>query len=61
MTDRITIDPKRGKAVIRGTNVQVRNVVNELDGGRSESEVARQFAITTEDVQAAIRYATELI
>ena len=63
MHDRIAIDPgiQHGKPVIRGTRVPVVRVVGGLAGGMTVAEVCREYAVTEEDVRAALEYAAELI
>lgn len=63
MIDRIVIDPEvqHGKPVIRGTRVPITRILGGLAGGMSVEEVVREYGITVEDVQAALRYANELI
>ncbi|WP_448600980.1 DUF433 domain-containing protein [Thermoflexus hugenholtzii] len=60
---RITVDPKVrfGRPVIKGTRVPVDLIIGKLAGGMSIEEVAREYAITEEDVRAALRYAAELL
>ncbi len=54
---RITVDPKVrfGRPVIKGTRVPVDLIIGKLAGGMSIEEVAREYAITEEDVRAALR------
>ena len=56
---RIVVDPavRFGKPVIQGTRVPVGLVVAKLAGGMTTDEVAREYEITSEDVQAALSYA----
>ncbi len=63
MIDRITIDPKicHGKPVIRGTRLPVAVVVGSLAGGMSFEDVQREYALATEDIQAALAFAAERI
>lgn len=60
---RIIIDPKiqHGKPVIRGTRVPVARIIAELAGGMPREEVVREYAITSEDVAAALAYAADLV
>ena len=63
MLDRIVIDPRicHGKPVIRGTRTPVAIVVGSLAGGMSWDEVEREYALTSEDVRAALAFAAQLI
>jgi uncharacterized protein (DUF433 family) len=63
MEDRVVIDPKicHGKPVIRGTRTPVALVVGGLAGGMSFEDVQREYDLTIEDVQAALRFAGELL
>lgn len=57
--DGISIDPDvcHGKPVIKGTRVLVSNVVGALAGGDSREDVERDYAITSEQIAAALRFA----
>lgn len=59
----IVADPRVrfGKAVIRGTRVPVSLVLGKLAGGMSAKDVAAEYDLTLEDVQAALRYAARVI
>ena len=61
--ERIIIDPKiqHGKPVIRGTRVPVARVIAGLAGGMTREDVIREYAITDEDVAAALAYAADLV
>jgi uncharacterized protein (DUF433 family) len=63
MNERIVIDDniQHGKPVIRGTRVPVARIVGGLAGGMTAAEVAHEYGITEEDVQAALRYAESLL
>lgn len=63
MNERIVIDPEvqHGKPVIRGTRVPVARVLGGLAGGMSFEEVCLEYDLTMPDIQAAIRYAEELV
>jgi uncharacterized protein (DUF433 family) len=63
MDHRIVIDPHvhHGKPVIRGTRVPVARLLGSLAGGMSPEDVAREYGVTQEDLQAALAYAAELI
>jgi len=59
----ITVDEKvrSGKPVILGSRVPVDVVLGKLSAGMSSEEVAREYGITTRDVQAALAYAARTI
>jgi uncharacterized protein (DUF433 family) len=63
MNDRIVIDPKiqHGKPVIRGTRVPVARIVGGLAGGMTFDEVRDAYAVTDDDIRAALEFANELI
>ena len=60
LADRITMAPDvmQGKPVIRGTRVPVAIVVGSLAGGMSFEEIEAEYAVTREDIQAALAYST---
>nr|VFJ65795.1 MAG: Uncharacterized conserved protein, DUF433 family [Candidatus Kentron sp. FM]VFJ68983.1 MAG: Uncharacterized conserved protein, DUF433 family [Candidatus Kentron sp. FM]VFK17706.1 MAG: Uncharacterized conserved protein, DUF433 family [Candidatus Kentron sp. FM] len=60
---RIQIDPSicHGKPVIQGTRVPVSVVVGSLAGTMSIEEIAREYDLTREDIQAALAFANELV
>jgi uncharacterized protein (DUF433 family) len=60
---RITVDEKVrfGRPVIQGTRVPVELVVGKLAGGMIVEEVTEEYALTREDVLAALAYAARLI
>jgi len=62
LIDRIVIDPKirHGKPVIKGTRVPIEVVLGSLTGGMSIEDICREYAITREDVLAAVDYDTWL-
>jgi uncharacterized protein (DUF433 family) len=61
--DRIIIDPeiRHGKPVIKGTRVPVDVILGSLAGGMEIREIAEEYGIKREDVQAAVEYATKII
>lgn len=63
LAPRIVVDPKVrfGKPIIQGTRVPVEIVVAKLAGGMSAQDVATEYGITLEDVQAALSYAAALL
>ncbi len=60
---RIVVDPRIrfGKPIIQGTRVPVELVIAKLAGGMSAQEVATEYGITIEDVQAALSYAATVL
>jgi uncharacterized protein (DUF433 family) len=58
----ITSDPERefGKPVIAGTTVSAASVLALLAAGRSEVEIRTEYALTSEQIRAALRYAAWL-
>ena len=63
MDERIVIDPavSHGKPVIRGTRVPVSIVVGSLAGGMTFEEIEREYDLTTADIRAALKFASELV
>ena len=63
MNERIVIDPaiSHGKPVIRGTRVPVSIVVGSLAGGMTFEEIERENVLTTADIRAALKFASELV
>jgi uncharacterized protein (DUF433 family) len=57
------IDPEiqHGKPVVRGTRVPVTRIIGGLAGGMTKEEIAREYAVSEEDILAALRYAADLI
>lgn len=60
--DRIVIDPAicHGKPVVRGTRVPVTVIVGSLAGGMTFEEVQREYALTIDDVRAALAFVADL-
>lgn len=56
--DQVVRDPTicHGKPVIRGTRVMVSTIVGSIRGGMSREEVIREYGITEEAIEAAMRY-----
>ena len=54
-------DIRHGKPVIRGTRVPVDIILGSLAGGMSYKEVCEDYAITEDDIKAAMEYATKLV
>jgi uncharacterized protein (DUF433 family) len=62
--DRIAVDPKVlvGKPVIKGTRIAVEFVVELLAEGWTHEQIVRNYPhLTSEDIQAALHYATEVL
>ncbi|MBI3247246.1 MAG: DUF433 domain-containing protein [Deltaproteobacteria bacterium] len=59
MNSRIVIDPaiQHGKPVIRGTRVPVVRILGGLAGGMRIDEIVQEYAVTEEDIRAALAYA----
>ena len=60
---RIDVDPgiRFGKPVIRGTRVPVDLVIGKLAGGMKPEEIAGEYEITVEDIQAALGYIASVL
>jgi len=64
MSDRITIDPEicNGRPVVRGTRIAVQTVLEFLGAGDSVEDILEEYpALTREDVQACLNYASRLM
>ena len=55
--ERISVDPQvcHGKACIRGTRVMVSVILDNLAAGEA---IAHDYLLTSDDVRAALQYAT---
>jgi len=60
---RIVVDPglRFGKPVIQGTRVPVHLIISKLAGGMKPEEIAEEYEITLEDIQAALGYAANVL
>jgi uncharacterized protein (DUF433 family) len=60
---RIAVDPgvRFGKPVIQGTRVPVHLIISMLAGGMKPEEIAEEYEITLEDIQAALSYAARVL
>ena len=60
---RIVVDPnvRFGKPIIQGTRVTVATVIGQLAGGLTPEEVAEEYALTPEDIRAALSYAASIL
>ena len=64
IADRIEIDPKvmMGKPVIRGTRITVELILRKLSEGATQSDLLDAYPrLTRADIQAAIRYAADML
>jgi len=63
MNERISIDPavQHGKPVIRGTRVPIARILGSLAGGMTQEQVVDEYGVTTDDIAAALEFATELV
>ena len=64
MSERITINPDicNGKPVIKGTRITAQTVLEFLAAGDSVEDVLKEYpALTREDVQACLDYASRLM
>jgi len=64
MSERITVNPDicNGKPAIRGTRIAVQTVLEFLAAGDSAEDVLEEYpALTREDVQACLDYASRLM
>ena len=62
MTDRITFNPEQcgGRPCIRGMRIRVKDVLDLLASGVSETEILGDFPdLEVEDIQACLAYAAE--
>ena len=59
----VSIDPDihHGKAVITGTRVPMTIIVGSLAGEMAQEEVMKEYAVTKEQIEAALGYAAEVI
>ena len=63
MLKRIEVNPKvlAGKPVIRGTRMAVDLILELLAAGAKSEEIAKDYAITVDDVRAALLYAAKVL
>ncbi len=57
----VDLQVQSGKPVIEGTRVPVSVLVGAVAAGDSIEEVAREYAITPQDVRAALSYAAKIL
>jgi uncharacterized protein (DUF433 family) len=60
---RIIIDPeiRHGKPFIKGTRVSIEVILGSLAGGMEIKDIAKDYDIKKEDVQAAAEYAMKIV
>jgi uncharacterized protein (DUF433 family) len=63
MNERIVVDPKicHGKPVVRGTRVPVSIIVGSLAAGMTHADIEREYALTADDIRAALEFANSLV
>ncbi len=64
LAERITADPEimHGKACIEGTRIPVSVILDNLADGMTEEEIIKSYpSITSEDIKAAILYASQIL
>lgn len=64
MEGRIVIDPEicNGKPTIKGQRIAVHTILEFLGAGDSEAEILDQYpGLTSEDIRACLRFATQLM
>ena len=64
VTDRIVVNPDimLGKPVIKGTRITVQLILNKLAEGMSFNDILNAYPnLISEDIQAALLYASQLI
>jgi len=61
--NRISIDPavQHGKPVIQGTRVPVARILGSLAGGMTNEQIIDEYGVTTDDIAAALEFATDLV
>lgn len=62
--DRIVVDPQIlvGKPVIRGTRISVELILDLLTRGYTREQILEQYDhLTSEDIQACLAYAREML
>ncbi len=64
IVEHIETNPKvmMGKPVIRGTRIPVELILRKLSEGATHAELIEAYPrLTTEDINAAVRYAAEMV
>jgi uncharacterized protein (DUF433 family) len=61
--DIITIDNEiqHGKPVLKGTRLPIAIIIGSLAGGMTYDEVIQEYAVTREQILAALAYFSELL
>ena len=62
--DRITVNPNQcgGRPCIRGMRIRVKDVLDMLSGGATETEILADFPdLQAEDIRACIAYAARYL
>ena len=61
--DNITVEQgvRFGKPVIEGTRVPVELIIGKIAGGMAIETVMREYALTREQVFAALKYAAKIV
>lgn len=59
----ITVNPgvQFGKPVIAGTRVPVEVIIGHVAAGDAIEDIAKEYNVTKEDVQTALKYAAKII
>jgi uncharacterized protein (DUF433 family) len=61
--ERITVDPHiaHGRACIKGTRIMLSVILDNLAAGQTASQILASYpSLTSEDIQAALAYASEI-
>jgi uncharacterized protein (DUF433 family) len=63
LTDVITIDNEiqHGKPVLKATRLPIAVIIGSLAGGMTYDEVIQEYAVTREQILAALAYFSELL
>ncbi|MEK6804090.1 MAG: DUF433 domain-containing protein [Nitrospirota bacterium] len=64
MDDRIVVDPNicSGKPTIRGTRIMVTNILGMVAGGYTMARIVDAYPeLTSDDVTAVLKYASQVI
>lgn len=64
ISERIESDPKimLGKPVIKGTRIPIELILRKLSEGAEKKEILEAYpALTDQDIQAALAYATKVL
>jgi uncharacterized protein (DUF433 family) len=61
--DRVSVDPNvcHGKACIKGTRIMISVILDNLAAGETAERILRSYpTLDADDIQAALRYASEM-